>query len=80
MIFTQDMMKNNQDIKSIKKVSDRFKAIKEKWKNMEPKEHDYYKNEEKKKKQTIAEEMEKMIQNGESATSEFNIDDLFNHK
>jgi hypothetical protein len=55
------MMKNNQDIKSIKKVSDRFKAIKEKWKNMEPKEHDYYKNEEKKKKQTIAEEMEKMI-------------------
>ncbi len=36
MLFTRDMMKNNQDIKSIKKPSDRFKAIKEKWKTIEP--------------------------------------------
>jgi hypothetical protein len=36
MLFTRDMMKNNEDIKSIKKPSDRFKAIKEKWKAIDP--------------------------------------------
>jgi hypothetical protein len=30
------MMKNNEDIKSIKKPSDRFKGIKEKWKAIGP--------------------------------------------
>ena len=36
MLFTQDMMKNNEDIKAIKKPSDRFKAIKEQWKAIDP--------------------------------------------
>jgi len=38
MLFTREMMKNNEDIKSIKKPSDRFKAIKEKWKTIDPEE------------------------------------------
>ena len=42
MLFTQDLMKNDNGIKSIEKPRDRFKAIKERWNVLDPIENARY--------------------------------------
>ncbi len=42
MLFTQDLMKNDDKIKSIEKPRDRFKAIKERWNVLDPIENARY--------------------------------------
>ena len=80
MLFTRDMMKNNEDIKSIKKPSDRFKGIKEKWKAIGPDQLKMYQQMEQQEKKKVTDQMEEIVSNEESARSELNIDELFNHK
>ena len=80
MLFTTDMMKNNEDIKSIKKPSDRFKAIKEKWKAIEPEQLKKYQQMEQQERKKVTDQMEEIVSNEESVRSELNIHEFFNHK
>ncbi len=75
MLFTQDQIKNNKEIKAIQRPSERFKRLKEIWKELgKSKDMDRYRQMAEEDRQRVMAEMEAVE---EEVSSDFDIELVF---
>lgn len=88
MLFTQDLLKNNDEVKSLRRPSDRFKLVKQMWTQLGEKEIEQFRQMAEEDKKRLLAEIEGEEDGGSDeegeepddesdVESEFNIDMMF---